>query len=72
MKEKASSYARVPESTWSKDNRKGVEKMTPAESAQIVNGYALPVSRGMKYYAKKCVIPSESPEEAAKVPDSGE
>lgn len=38
VKEKTSGYSRTPESTWSKDNRKQVEKLTAWESEQIVNG----------------------------------
>ncbi|KAJ4356339.1 uncharacterized protein N0V89_004371 [Didymosphaeria variabile] len=73
VKEKASSYARVPESTWSKDNRKEVERMTPEESEHIVNGLGVPVSRGMKYYAQKCVRPGAvQPERAGNVPHFGE
>jgi len=72
MKEKASSYARVPESTWSKDNRKQVEKMTPAESEHMINEDVPPLSSGMKYYAQKCGKSGQSPEKAGTVPWFGE
>jgi hypothetical protein len=72
VKGKAASYARVPESTWSKDNRKEVEKMTPEESEHIMRGVAIPVSRGMRYYFDKCVSNGNPPERAGNVALFGE
>lgn len=50
VKEKTSSYSRAPESTWSRDNRKQVEKVTAAESEQIVNGTRLAVDPAILRY----------------------
>jgi hypothetical protein len=72
VKEKAASYARVPESTWSKDNRKEVEKLRPEENDDILGGVAIPRSRGMRHYVDKSVLNGSPPERAGNVALFGE
>lgn len=52
VKEKASAYSRAPEMTWSRENRKGVEKMTTAESEQIVSWDGLDADAGLGRHGK--------------------
>lgn len=55
MKEKAASYARVPESTWSKDKRKEVAKLKPGDIKKNVNGTETAMSGGVEYRGEEGV-----------------
>ena len=66
MKEKTSGYSRAPESTWSRDNRKQVEKVTAAESEQIVNGTRSAVNPAIVRYKQDAMAAKGEASQAGK------
>ena len=66
MKQKASGYARVPENTWSKDNRKEVDTMTPAEMERIIKKEHRPFGARLAHSHASEMLSDSEPRKAGK------
>lgn len=65
VKGKTASYARLSESTWSRE-RKEVERMTPKEMRQVVTAYALPESSATNMLVQDGLLPDDDAGKVAK------